>query len=58
MIPQTQLNELPSEVQDWYAKGEMMDVLGRQMFVIEQVTTIKIQTSIIVNMCLLPGFGS
>ena len=41
MIPQTQLNELPSEVQDWYAKGEKVNVLGRQMFVIEQVTTIK-----------------
>jgi len=30
------LNELPRGIQDWYAKGQMVDVLGRQMFVIEQ----------------------
>ena len=43
-----QLNELPGGIQDWFAKGQMVDVLGRQMFVIEQVTN----CSSVVNNCI------
>ena len=32
-----QVEDLPPGLQDWYSRGRMVTVLGRSMFVLEQV---------------------